>query len=188
MYQLTPSVRVLERHDWHARQPRAVTIQQAPHQAFIHHGAETDREARSVTRLDLAEQAMREIQDFHMDDPAHRWSDIAYHYVVFQDHGAGTLLAEGRLVRHVPAAQLNHNTGTLAVCVFGTIDADDQLQDHTVYAITQLLAKAAAAKTGVTALLTVGGHRDVTQTSCPGDMLYRALPRIAKGAHLELFK
>lgn len=187
MYHLTDHIRVLERADWHARSPRAVTAQPTPHEAFIHHGAESDHDARAITRQSEILSAMRGIQNFHMD--GNGWNDIGYHYVVFQPHGdlKYAHICEGRMVRDLPAAQLGHNTGTLAVCVYGTIDSGDPLNDNTVWAIAQLLKGTRHDKTGVTSIRTVGGHRDVTQTSCPGDTLYRALDRIAHDAGIERF-
>lgn len=169
---------VRSRHSWRARQWKAFNTQSPPRQAFVHHGAESDREAKRITNWTSMYAAMREVQNFHMDTRG--WSDIAYHYVVFQARGkiAHANICEGRPVNHVPAAQLDHNTGTLAICVFGMIDHDDKLQDDTLHAIAQIIR----AHPSVTH---VGGHRDVTQTSCPGDMLYHALNDIAHQAHIS---
>jgi hypothetical protein len=184
MYHLTDNIIVLERHDWNARKPGGMTAQpHAPTEAFIHHGAEKDADARSITTLDKVKSATRGIQAFHMG-PERGWSDIGYHYVVFQPHGKleHAVVAEARMVRYVPAAQQGHNTGTLAVCVYGTIDSGDKLQDNTVYAIAQLIGGRRSNLTGATNIKTVGGHRDVTDTECPGATLYGALDRIARDA------
>lgn len=188
MYHLTDNIQVHERADWRARQPIAVTSQPTPHEAFIHHGAESDKEARAITNQSETLAAMRGIQNFHMDD--NKWNDIGYHYVVFQPHGDLRFahICEGRMVRHLPAAQLGHNTGTVAICIYGTIDGADPLHDNTVYAIAKLLNGTRGHKTGITSIETVGGHRDVTQTSCPGDMIYNALSRIARDAGIRRFK
>lgn len=189
MYHITEHIQVHERGDWHARQPQGVMAQQRnPSQAFIHHGAESDREARSVTTQAQVFAAMREVQAFHMDTRG--WSDIAYHYVVFQPHGdlKYAHICEGRLVHNVPAAQLNHNTGTFAVCVFGTIGKNDPLHDSTREALAALLGGAHADKTGAGGVRVVGGHRDVVQTDCPGDTLYAAITHIAHDAGIGRFK
>jgi hypothetical protein len=171
---------VRSRKSWHARQWKDFTTQSPPTQAFIHHGAETDREAKSVTNWTAMYAAMRETQNFHMDTRG--WSDIAYHAVVFQKRGKmqHPNICLGRPSSHVPAAQLNHNTNTFAVCVFGTIDSSDPLQDETIHAIAWFLKQHPS-------LRSVGGHRDVTQTSCPGDMVYRQIGRIAALAGLKRF-
>lgn len=189
MYHLTPTIKVFEREDWRAATPRPMDRQAPPTEAFLHHGAETDREARAIDRESEVLAAMKGIQSFHMG-PQRKWSDIGYHYVVFQPHGdmRHAVICEGRLTHFIPAAQLGHNEGTFAVCIFGTIDNDDPLHDNTVFALTQLLSGTRAGMTGAGHLRTLGGHRDVTQTECPGDTLYRALDRIAHGSHLARFR
>jgi hypothetical protein len=188
MYELTPTIHVYEREDWHARTPKPMDRQDPPREAFIHHGAETDRDAQAVGTIAEVLAAMRGIQNFHMDGRG--WSDIGYHYVVFQPHGKlkHAVICEARLVHFVPAAQLGHNTGTFAVCVYGTIDSGDKLEDNTVWALSRLLSGVRAGMTGAASLRTVGGHRDVTQTECPGNLLYSSLPRIAADSHLAAFR
>lgn len=189
MYELSPTVRVYERDDWKAEPAKPGMLRQAPpSQAFLHHGAEQDSDAKSITSVSAALKAMHGIQAFHMG-PARGWDDVGYHYVIFQPHGAlkHAVICEGRLVHFVPAAQLGHNTDTFAVCVYGTIDQSDPLQDGTVWALTRLLGGVRAGMTGAGHLRTLGGHRDVTQTDCPGAALYGELDRIAKGSHLERF-
>lgn len=183
-YQLTDTIQVFERHDWHARNWKQFTLQDLPREAFIHHGAELD--ARDTDTIGEQVQAMQQTQNFHMDTRG--WSDIAYHYVVFQpEHpGVHARVFEGRPVHHIPAAQLNHNTGTLAICVYGNFEHHDALKPNTRWAIECLLARKPQL-TGAGNVRTLGGHRDVVQTDCPGDTLYAAIPKIANGAHLELF-
>ena len=165
---------VRTRQHWHARPWKDYAAQDPPQVAYVHHGAESDHEARSITTWAKMYDAMRGIQNFHMDGRG--WADVAYHYVVFQKHGKFNQpnICVGRPVNHVPAAQLNHNTGTLAICVYGTIDEGDPLENSTSHAIAAILRHHGIDR--------VGGHRDVTETSCPGDMLYHALDGIARHA------
>lgn len=178
------NVRIYARSEWAARQPRATSEQpSAPREAFIHHSADSD--APSLVTLAAQERHMRETQNFHMDDPDRRWSDIAYHFVIFQPHGNLNYarIFEARDWHKVPAAQLGHNTGTLAICVVGDFRTE-VLKRNTRYAIELLLKNHSAAR----AVQTVGGHRDVVQTDCPGKELYRWVPRIADAAGLKVFK
>lgn len=185
-YKLTDTITVYERDDWGARPWRDFTPQSWPSEVFIHHGAESN--AEQMTSLAKQVQAMRATQNFHMG-PQRGWSDIAYHYVVFQPYGnvRHARVFEGRPVRHVPAAQLGHNTGTLAICVYGNFDGDDQVKANTRYAIDVLLTRKPSL-TGCGAVETLGGHRDVTQTTCPGNALYAQLGTIADGAHLRRYR
>lgn len=184
-YRLTDTVTVYERHDWGARPWRDFTVQALPGEAFIHHGAEHD--AERIDTLAEQAQAMRDTQNFHMG-PERGWSDIAYHYIVFQPMGDVKFarVFEGRPVHHVPAAQLGHNTGTLAICVYGNFEHEDSVKPNTRHAIDVLLT-GRPDLTGCGAVKTLGGHRDAPgqSTECPGDTLYAQLDVIARGAHLE---
>lgn len=178
------NLRLYNRNDWAARPPRP-TIEQphAPTEAFIHHSA--DKDAASLTTLAAQKQHMRDTQNFHMDDPDRRWSDIAYHFVIFQPFGHldYARVFEARDWHAVPAAQKDHNTGTLAVCVVGDFTADE-LKRNTRYAIEVLLRAHPAGR----ALETVGGHGQVVQTTCPGKNITRWIPRIAEAAVLKVYK
>jgi hypothetical protein len=73
------------RKDWHAAPPAGpLTRQGAPVEAFLHHGDEED--ARRIQNFEAQCAAMRGIQRLHTSAPRH-WSDIAYHWVVFQTQG-----------------------------------------------------------------------------------------------------
>lgn len=166
------------RHFWNARTPRAMSTNPPPTEAFIHHTDSSD--ANRIDHVAEMAAAVRGIQNFHMD--VRKWSDIAYHYVVFQpdpNHSRATVFA-GRDVHAVPAAQLGHNTGTLAVVVYGNFERDG-VKAHTLDALAGILKQHHK-------LVTVGGHRDVTATSCPGRHLYAKVGEIAKLAGLRRFR
>lgn len=174
--------RFYTRDEWNARSWREYGSQFGAntHECFIHHGAENDAEAWDH----LAEQkaAMRQIQNFHMDTRG--WDDIAYHFVVFQPFGNIPIarVYQGRPTNHIPAAQLNHNTNTIAICVAGNFENDDKVFASTRFAICETIRRCKA--NGVK-LNVVGGHKDVVQTSCPGNTLYREIPRIAELTRLK---
>jgi hypothetical protein len=172
-------VHFYSRRFWGARPPaRAMSAQSPPHEAFVHHS--DNAQANHVNSGPEMKAAMRGIQNFHLD--VRGWSDIAYHYVVFQHQDGqerGAHVFKGRDPHFVPAAQLNHNTGTLAICVYGNLMTDG-VHPGTIEAIAAILGEHAE-------LITVGGHRDVTSTSCPGDHLYRALDSIAHAAGLQRY-
>ena len=176
------TIRVYSRKDWGARAPRPMTDQPgAPREAFLHH-SDGDR-AESLRTLNAQKQRLRGIQAFHMDERG--WSDVAYHFVLFQPYGnlKYARIFEARDWRKVPAAQLGRNSGTLAVCVVGDFTSD-VLKRNTRYAIELLLTTHPAGAQ----LRTLGGHRDVGATTCPGDGVYRWLPKIAEVVGLSLFR
>lgn len=169
--------RVIPRGEWKARAPRSAMADQAPPtEAFLHYSDSSDA-ARIDTDAEAAA-AVRSIQRFHIEGRG--WSDVAYHYLAVQLQGRGeTLLFAGRNPRKVPAAQGGHNAGTLAICVYaGPLDT---ITRRTLYVVEEVLRKHPQ-------LRTLGGHRDVTATACPGDELYATIPRIARATGLAVYR
>lgn len=189
---------LVTRRQWGALPPSgAMATQHAPTEAFVHYSDSSDAEAL-VTGQQRAT-AVRQIQRFHMHDRG--WSDIGYHYVVFQPaygpiaepHGPDTKVRDhvlagaaahsgstfkGRVATAVPAAQAGHNTGTLAICVYA--GPGDPIRRRTLFLIESIIFR-------YPTLRTVGAHRDVTATDCPGAELFSLIPRIAKATHLRRY-
>lgn len=180
--ELSPTITLYLRDDWAARRPADDMASQGwdAHEAFLHHTADSPK----YRDLDDQKRLMRGYQDFHMD--TRKWSDIAYHFVVFEGFttAAGTEIParvfQGRERCYVPAAQEGHNRGTLAVCIVGNYE-QDFLHANTRYAVEVLLNR-------YDDLRTLGGHRDVFGTSCPGRNVMRYLPRIAEVCGLRVYE
>lgn len=184
--ELSPTITLYLREDWGALRPRPMVDQGwNAHQAFIHHTAD------SSAGLDtLSEQIarMRFYQRLHMGlEGGHEaWSDVGYHFVVFPPFRtrAGTevpaRVMQGRARSCVPAAQEGHNRGTLAVCLVGNYNVE-QVDRNSRYAIEVILDR-------YRQLETVGGHRDVWGTECPGDHLYADLDQIADATDLRRYR
>lgn len=168
------------RSDWRAAAPTQLMAQQAsPVEVFIHHTDSGD--AGIVDTLAEQKDRVRGIQNYHQHGKG--WSDIAYHAIIFQPQGSLRLARVffGRSPDQVPAAQLNHNTGTLAIAVYGNFQ-EDTVHRNTRYAIEQTIKRLAPKAR------TLGGHRDVVSTSCPGGHLYQSLDLIAAAANLERYR
>lgn len=176
--------RFYSRAEWGARNWREYLVQatQLTHECFIHHSA--DHHAEVIDHLAEQKANMRSIQNFHMDTRG--WDDIAYHFVVFQPYGNIPIarVYEGRPISHIPAAQLAHNTNTIAICVEGNFDNDDKVSPSTRFAICETIRRV---KSRGVKLNIVGGHENVVQTSCPGNTLYREIPRIAELTGLKTY-
>jgi hypothetical protein len=121
-------------------------------------------------RIDTAAEErayVRDIQRFHMD--VRLWNDIAYNYLEFR---SGRVYA-GRTFKVVPASQAPYNTSGVSICcVIGAPDEVspamwENLRDFVAwcerYARHDLACK---------------GHRQVNQTTCPGDRLMQLVPRL----------
>jgi len=185
MQKLTDNISLYSRQDWDARAAGDMTEQGwNAHEVFIHH---TDDTATWLDSLDDQSARMRAYQDFHMK--VRGWSDIGYHAVVFPEFttASGTdipaRIFQGRERNYIPAAQAGHNRGTLAVAVVGADNA--RMKRNQRYAVEVYLnwLKGEGAP-----LRTLGGHRDVTSTACPGDGIYeKDLPVIRDATDLKKF-
>lgn len=113
----------------------------------------------------LARQAahMRMLQNYHIQTRG--WSDLGYHYVVFQPYGRlrWARVFEGRRLNRVPAAQAGHNTNTCAIAV--VMRQGDDLKWATKVQLKRLVRNVKA-QTGPP--IKVRPHSAVTETTCPG--------------------
>ena len=131
---------------------------------FVHYsafgGMETDTFDEQVA-------VMRAIYKHHTQ--GNDWDDIGYSFVVFQPWGGANKAAvfEGRGWKRIPAAQGGHNSGTIAVCV---VTLSEDIQPATVDALRSLYAASKCDR--------VRGHREVTNTGCPGEKLMGLLDEI----------
>ncbi|GAA2086747.1 NlpC/P60 family protein [Brevibacterium salitolerans] len=124
---------------------------------------------------------LRGIYSFHTKGQG--WADVGYN-VLADKYGR---LWEGRaggLDRAVVGAHAQgFNTGTFGISVMGTYDKKAPPQktiDAVSHAIAWKLSKDGVSSKGTTTvngkkIKTVVGHRDVGQTSCPGDAFYSKL-------------
>ena len=153
-------MRIISRGQWGARnaKERAYQDPRSVKELFIHYS-----ESASASSIRDQKQIMRNLQDFHMDGRG--WSDIAYNYVVF--NGSRPRVFYGRGARVIPAAQANHNTNTIAVCV--VMKAGDKVSWRTKLQLRRLVwhLRSKVIRRNVP----VRPHSAVTETSCPGDEL-----------------
>ena len=153
-------MRIISRRQWGAEPPRDRSYQdpRSVKELFIHYS-----ESPSASSLETQKQIMRGLQDFHKNGRG--WSDIAYNYVVF--NGSRPRVFYGRGARVIPAAQANHNTNTIAVCV--VMKAGDKVSWRTKLQLRRLVwhLRSKVIRRNVP----VRPHSAVTETSCPGDEL-----------------
>lgn len=164
-------MRIQSRKSWRARDPRPGMARQADSiitEFFLHHPADP----HNLSHLDTdgeQDAFMRGVQNFHMDDPQHHWNDIGYAFVVFQDGR----VYRGRGRGHVPAAQLDHNTGTIAVlCAVGNGEAPTPAMVRGLGALKDEMDKRVGRD------LRVRAHGDVTPTECPGPQVRAIIPQL----------
>lgn len=173
---MTLPTELISRGTWGARPPKKTTPNDPIREIFIHHTSNKD--ANKITVLRQMYAAAQGIQNYHMDENG--WSDIGYHFLIFQPGGGHdhAHVLQGRLPRYLPAAQLGHNPGTLAIAVYGN-GFTDAMQRNTRFMIECLARDYAPGARGI------GGHRDVVETDCPGPKFYAALDQIARATGLR---
>lgn len=123
------------------------------HTIVLHHSASP----RDSTTLE-------KITEWHMDPnrPGGAFRTVGYHYVI-ESNGA---LRYGRSLDEIPAAQAGANTGTIAVCIVG--DNTKQGEEWTTAQLLSARSVVTMLRSLIRPRLRLCGHRDLTQTACPG--------------------
>lgn len=110
------------------------------------------------------------------------WHGIGYHRVILYpllptvEKKWSDLVKLGRDDKKRGAHTLNHNKGSLGICVIGNTD----------YLLHPLQAEALKETCRILALryqiepFQIKGHRDYNKTQCPGDEIYAFLPEVRK--------
>lgn len=88
------------------------------------------------------------------------FSDIGYHYFI---DFTGTIF-EGRSLEKAPAAQKNHNTGTIAICLHG---GRNSVNDFTQEQFNSLKFLCNQINAEYKKEITFHGHKEVGKTDCP---------------------
>ena len=115
-----------------------------------------------------------EIHKFHQE--VNGWAGIGYHYVIRKD---GTI-EQGRKPLAVGAHAYQHNKNSVGICVAGNFDLVKvpSVQMDSLKLLTAWLCqkyKLNPMKKGV-----IVGHRDLNDTACPGENLYKKLGEIRR--------
>lgn len=153
-------MRIVSRKGWGAAPPRDRTFQdpRSVKEIFLHYSESASPGSGFADQA----QAIRNIQSFHQG-PQRGWSDVGYSYLVTNSRISRVFV--GRGCRVVPAAQLNHNTNTVAVCV--VMGANEKLRWSTRIQLRRLIWHLRRKRLRRNAA--VRPHSAVTDTSCPGN-------------------
>ena len=178
--------KVRSRKDWGASKKLGSTDHDVAGEttaAIVHHSAgANDYDAQDVPAI------LRGIHTFHVEGRG--WDDVGYN--MFADkYGRLWEGRAGSLSKAVVGAHaVGYNTGTFGISVLGTYEKKappKKTRDAVAGAIAWKLSQSgtsADAKTTIAGdrIRTVSGHRDVGQTSCPGDAFYSKLGEIRSTA------
>ncbi|KAM6966617.1 peptidoglycan recognition protein 6 [Tautogolabrus adspersus] len=132
---------------------------------FIHH---THTPGQPCLTFQKCSEDMRSMQRFHQDDRG--WDDIGYSFVAGSDGN----IYEGRSWHWQGAHTLGHNSVGYGVSFIG--DYTSSLPSkHSMGLVRDWLASCAVKGGRLKANFTLQGHRQVVDTSCPGDALYEEI-------------
>lgn len=172
--------RIYTRKEWGAaapqREPRV--LDRPPDHIIVHHTASPNVGETSRAH---AFALSRQIQRFHMGTRG--WDDIGEQLTISRggyvmEGRAGTLQTIARNGLVVGAQSLHHNRHTLGIENEGTYVKDD-VPGRLWKSLVEVCAWLCTAHSLDPATAIVG-HRDYNSTDCPGDVLYRRLPRLRK--------
>ena len=115
-----------------------------------------------------------EIHKFHRD--VNGWAGIGYHYVIRKD---GTI-EQGRKPLAVGAHALHHNKNSIGICVAGNFNLakPNRKQMDSLKLLTAWLCQ--RYKLNPMGKGVIVGHRDLNDTSCPGENLYPKLGELRR--------
>ncbi|KAL4236848.1 N-acetylmuramoyl-L-alanine amidase [Mactra antiquata] len=154
------SINIISRAEWGARYPRRTSYMSLPvSKVFIHHTATS---SCSTSRTCSAR--VRSIQNYHMN--SRRWNDIGYNFLV----GGDGNVYEGRGWSGVGAHTANHNSVSLGVAMIGNY-MNDLPSSDAIRAAKELI-ECGVERSKISTFYDLFGHRDASQTTCPGDELY----------------
>lgn len=117
-----------------------------------------------------------EIHRMHRD--LNGWAGIGYHYFIRKDG----MIEQGRLPNMVGAHAYHHNQTSIGICLSGNFDFQKPTQAQ-MASVKELVAWLCAKNDlDASKKLTIIGHRDVCDTDCPGEYLYRKLDEIRRAS------
>ncbi|XP_042360330.1 peptidoglycan recognition protein 6 [Plectropomus leopardus] len=132
---------------------------------FVHH---THTPSKPCVTFQQCSADMRSMQRFHQEDRG--WDDIGYSFVA----GSDGYIYEGRGWLWQGAHTLGHNTIGYGVSFIGDYAASLPSQ-HAMGLVRDRLASCAVDGGRLNANFTLQGHRQVVNTSCPGDALFNEI-------------
>ncbi|CAD1474526.1 unnamed protein product, partial [Heterotrigona itama] len=150
---------IISRSDWAARRPSSVrNLAQDPAPFVLIHHSDSD----SCTT-----QAICQAKNYHMDNKS--WEDIGYNFLIGEDGN----IYEGRGWSKHGSHSRPYNSKSIGICMIGNFNhhnpnaaAIKAVQDLIEYGVS--LGK-------IQENYKLFGHRQTTQTTCPGDSLYQLI-------------
>lgn len=146
---------ILERNIWGANQSKKMNPAGSLNKITVHHTTEKQEDNK---RNDI--HFIKTIQKYHQKDKA--WADIGYHFILGKDGK----IYEGRLLNFQGAHVRNHNKGNIGIAILGDLNKH-QLSKAQKESLASLI-EALQEKYNIDEK-NIFAHRELGNTSCPGD-------------------
>ncbi|XP_074874014.1 peptidoglycan-recognition protein SC2-like [Carettochelys insculpta] len=156
---------IVSRAQWGARPPRRqVRLTTPVPNVIIHHTAGNRCSSQASCSLQV-----KGIQNFHMDK--RRYDDIAYNFLIGEDGR----VYEGRGWTTRGGHTRNWNSKSLGFSFLGTFT--NSLPNAAALNAAKHLIRCAVSRGFLSRTYRLKGHRNVGQTSCPGNALYQEIKK-----------
>ncbi|XP_043258957.1 uncharacterized protein LOC122401084 [Colletes gigas] len=156
---------IISRSEWGAMSPKwaARNLREDPPPYVIIHHSATD----GCTTQAICQARMRSFQKFHMNEK--NWSDIGYNFVVGEDGN----VYEGRGWDKHGSHSIPYNSKSIGICIIGNFDGHSP--NAAAISATKSLISYGVSIGKIKDTYTLLGHRQTTQTICPGNSLYNLI-------------
>lgn len=175
-------VKVYNCAEWGAKPARKSFQRTQPKYIVIHH-TDTPNTPKAMSKgtLDGAKQLARDVQGWHMD--GNGWSDSGHNYL----NSTGGYILEGRHDSLIAAlggsciqsAHAGDNLGNQSPGIENEGNFNNRKMEERQWASLVALCASLCQSCGISPD-NIKGHRDFSATDCPGDELYKELPRLRK--------
>lgn len=161
---------IITREEWNAEDPVLKMIPHTPRFITIHHTGMPQKPELSI------HEKLRGLQNFSQKDSElangkikKAWADVPYHFYI----STSGEIAEGRNVNYQGDSNTDYDlNGHLLIVVEGNFNKEKVLPAQ--WESLKQLVSHVSEKYNIP-LSTVSGHKDLAETTCPGDDLYRRL-------------
>lgn len=146
---------IVHRNIWGAQKPKKMNKSKGFNKITVHHTTE-NKEAPKRSEIHF----LQSVQKYHIN--MRKWADIGYHFLI----GKTGKIYEGRLLHYYGAHVKNNNTANIGIAMLGDFNSDklNKAQEKSL----KILIEALQEKYNIPEEK-LFAHRELSNTSCPGD-------------------
>jgi len=161
---MNTSLTIVKRCEWKAKPPKLIEYINGPVPFVLIHHSYIPPQCNTT---DACKNAMRSMQNFHQVERG--WNDIGYNFAI----GGDGQIYEGRGFNVIGAHAPVYNAKSVGICIIGDWSVELPSTDM-IEKVHRLIAFGVS--TGkIQSNYTLLGHRQVRNTECPGDRLFKEI-------------